>query len=100
MIERIVLVRLKEGFADAEERAEIASYSREALIRIPGVTGINVGVAADDTSPTGWDLCIRVHFDSLGDVAPYAAHPDHRAYVDQYLRPKLDIIKAWNFESV
>jgi hypothetical protein len=42
---------------------------------------------------------MTVRFDSLDDVAPYVAHPQHRTYVDEYLRPKLELIKAWNFET-
>jgi hypothetical protein len=34
----------------------------------------------------------------MEDIPPYAAHPEHRAYVDEFLRPKLESIAAYNFE--
>ena len=35
---------------------------------------------------------------SMADIEPYRVHPDHRAYVDEFLKPRMEIIKAWNFE--
>jgi hypothetical protein len=98
MIERTVLVKLKEPFTGEVERREIASYSRDALAIVPGVTGVSVAVAADEKSSTSWDLAIAVRFDALEDVPAYGAHPAHRAYVDDYLRPRMETLKAWNFE--
>jgi hypothetical protein len=100
MIDRIVFVKLKEVFANADERSDIVSYSREALSGVPGVLGVSVAVAADERAAADWDLCITVRFDTLDDVALYAGHPDHRAYVDEYLRPKVESLRAWNFEPV
>ena len=38
------------------------------------------------------------HFESLDAVEPYRIHPDHRSYVDDFLKPRLAVIKAWNFK--
>jgi hypothetical protein len=100
MIERTVLVKLKESHAGEAERREVASHSREALSSIPGVTGVTVAVAADEKSSGSWDLVMTVRFAALEDVPTYAAHPLHRAYVDDYLRPRMETIRAWNFETV
>ena len=35
---------------------------------------------------------------SLEDVDPYREHPVHRSYVDDFLKPRLAVLKAWNFE--
>jgi hypothetical protein len=100
MIERIVLVKLKEQYAGEAERHEVASHSQEVLASVPGVTSVTVAVAADEKSSGGWDLAITVRFAALEDVPTYGAHPAHRAYVDDYLRPRMEMIKAWNFETV
>jgi hypothetical protein len=59
-----------------------------------------VAVAADDKASDSWDLCITVRLSALKDVPSYGAHPAHRAYVDDYLRPRMETLKAWNFEAV
>lgn len=97
MIERVVLIKLKQEFAAPDGRREVASYTREALSGVPGARQVSVGLPADERSEEDWDLCINVRFDSLADVEPYRDHPRHRAYVDEYLRPKLEVLKAWNF---
>ena len=100
MIERTVLVKLKEPYAGEVERREVASHSQKALARIPGVTGVTVAVAADEKTSGSWDLVITVRFAALEDVPTYGAHPVHRAYVDDYLRLRMEALKAWNFETV
>ena len=96
MIERIVLVKLNDDAVP--DRRVIATYSEELLARIPGVVDVHVGQPADDRSAAAWDLALVLRFELVEDLAPYAVHPDHRAYVDDYLRPRMEAIKAWNFE--
>ncbi len=97
MIERIVLIKLHDEHANDATRAEVAEYSRQVLPSIPGLKNVAVGLPADEQSAASWDIEILAHFDSVDDIAPYLAHPDHRAYVDDYLQPKMACIKAWNF---
>jgi hypothetical protein len=98
MIERIVLLKLKDEQATPELIAEVASYSREVLRRLPGVLECHVGVAAEDRTSSSWHLALVLRFASVEDLEPYAMHPDHRAYVDEYLQPRLESITAYNFE--
>lgn len=98
MIQRIVLLKLDGPSSNPEARAEIARYSREVLASLPGVQQVQVGVAADEASLRAWDISLVVSFDDLDAVTAYLPHPDHRRYVDEYLRPRLEIVKAWNFE--
>ena len=65
-----------------------------------GGSGSWFGAPIDETSEGSWDLSIALCFESLEDVATYVADPDHRRYVDEYLKPKLAVLKAWNFELV
>lgn len=98
MIERIVLLQMKEEFASGEALAKVAEHSRQVLPALPGVLECHVGLAADERTGAGWHIALVLRFASVDDIPPYAAHPDHRAYVDDYLRPKLASIAAFNFE--
>ena len=97
MIQRIVLLKLEDPFTTAEVRAEVAAYSRRVLGALPQVAAVNVGTPADEAGAGDWDLSLVLHFASTDDLEPFREHPDHRAYVDEYLKPKLACLKAWNF---
>jgi hypothetical protein len=94
MIERIVLVKLEPGV----DASEVAERSRQVLQGIPGVCDVHVGMAADAPSAEAWDISLVLRFESLEDLEPFRVHPDHRSYVDEYLKPRMRAIKAWNFE--
>ena len=98
MIERIVLLQMKEELSSGEALEEVAQRSREVLPALPGVLACHVGLAADERTAAAWHIALVLRFASADDIPPYAAHPDHRAYVDDYLRPKLASIAAFNFE--
>lgn len=98
MIERIVLLQLKENHANPESVAEIADRSRQVLPPLPGVLDVRVGVAADERTASSWHISLVLQFHAIEDLPAFSAHPDHRAYVDEYLRPKLESIAAFNFE--
>lgn len=97
MIERIVLFKLKDKYCNPEARAEIAERSRDALASMIGVRSVSVGVPADDASEKSWDLSLVLRFDSMERVKHFSTDPDHRAYVDKYMRPRMEVVKAWNF---
>ena len=97
MIERIVLVKLKDEHTTADRLGEIASHCREVMTGVTGVTSVSIGTPADEASAGSWDLCFVVRLDSIDDVGPYAADPAHRELVDEYLKPRWEIVKAWNF---
>lgn len=98
MIQRVVLVRLKESYSTDEGRAQVAEHTREVLGGIELVRALTVGVSADARTERDWDLAILVQLDSLEAVAEYRDEKTHRAYVDVYLKPMMDKIRAWNFE--
>lgn len=97
MIERVVLIKLSDDYANDDERGRIARHARRVLPLVPGVTGVTVGVPADEACADSWDLSLVVEFDDESDIPRYLADPDHRAFVDQLLKPRMDVIKAWNF---
>lgn len=98
MIERIVLLRLTDEHASPQSLREVAERSMEVLPGLPGVLDCHVGLAADERTADDWHISLVLRFGSAEDIPPYAVHPDHRAYVDQFLRPKLESIAAFNFE--
>ena len=98
MIQRIVLLKLNDDLATDEVRQEVAAHSRSVLEALPGVRSVQVGVAADPATEEGCDVSLVLHFDTVADLEPYRVHPDHRAYVDEYLAPRLAAIEAFNFE--
>jgi hypothetical protein len=100
MIQRVVAIKLKPAYSNAADRAQVAAASREVLAVVPGVRAFDVGQPADAAAEKSWDLLLLLRFDDLDAVEAYRAHPNHRRYMDVFLRPMLDVIKVWNFELV
>lgn len=98
MIERIVLFKLTGPYANPEQRHAVAEHTRNVLSTVPGVRHLSVGVPVDDAAAKSWDLSIVVRFDTLDAFHEYRVHPTHREYVDDYMKPKMEVVKAWNFE--
>ena len=99
MIQRMVLLKFKDEFANSDFRGEAASRSRRVLRNLPGVLDVSVGIPADKATEGSWDLSMVLNFESVDAISTYIVHPDHRDYVDNFLKPHLEIIKAWNFDS-
>ena len=97
MIERYVFVKLKSEHATPAGQAEVRARS-EALAAIAGVRDVVIGTPADAGAAKAWDLSLIVRFDSLADVKRYLADPAHLSYYEGFLEPRLQVIKAWNFE--
>ena len=99
MIERIVLFKLKDEYCNDAARAEFAERTRADLGALQRVRAVTVGVPADEASKASWDISIVVQFDSMEDVEKYIVDPAHRAYVDNYAMPRIEVRKAWNFHT-
>ena len=97
MIERYVFVKLKSEHATPAGQAEVRARS-QALSAIAGVREVVVASPADEGAAKAWDLALVVRFDTLGDVKRYLADPAHIQYYEGFLEPRLQVIKAWNFE--
>lgn len=96
MIERYIYVRLHEEYA--AERAAIAEHTRAVLATLPGVVQYAVGTPADTHSEKAWDLSLAIRFSSVEDIEAFRAHPDHKRLVDEFLKPRMHVVKAWNFQ--
>lgn len=97
MIQRTVLMRFQHEYATPAALAEIIDHSQQVLWSIPMVTTVSIGVAADDSTRQQWHLQLCMSFDDLDQVEAFRINPQHRSYVDDYLRPRLESISAWNF---
>ncbi|MGB5813401.1 MAG: Dabb family protein [Polyangiales bacterium] len=97
MIQRIALFKLKDEYSNDATRTEVVARTRSDLGGLECIVDVAVGVPADAHAFKGWDLCLMVRFESLDDFDVYVDHPVHRAYVDDYLQPRLAMRKAWNF---
>lgn len=98
MIQRVVLVKLKPAFADAESRAQIIAQTRDVLKDAHGVLDLEVGTPVDGRTRGAWDLCILVRFATTEDVEIYRTDKIHRAYADVFLKPMRESIRVWNFD--
>ncbi len=99
MIERIVLFKLRNEHATPEQRDEIARETRSRLARCAGVRGISVGMPADEATEKSWDLSVVLHFHALDDVDAFLQDVAQRDYLDDFMAPRMEVVKAWNFKS-
>jgi hypothetical protein len=97
VIDRIVILKLQPEHANPAGRAAIAQRCLEVLRPLDGVLGVTVGVPADEASERSWDVSITVRVASMADLDAYRANPVHRRFVDEWLSPRTDVKKAWNF---
>ena len=100
MIQRVVAIKLKSTYSSDDDRETVARHSRQVLGEISEVLHLDVATPADDRCRSSWDLLLLIRFDNLDAVERYRADRRHRAYVDVFLKPMLEVIKVWNFELV
>ncbi len=98
MIDRIVLFKLKDAHANAAGRAAIADESRAALCAVPGAVQVRVGVPADEASTRSWDLSVLLRFEDLAAMEAYLQQPGFRAYFEDTMGPRTEVVKYWCFE--
>lgn len=95
MIERTVLIRLKPEIRS--EARTVAAHTQDVLAEAVGVLSVHTAVAADARTERVWDLMISLRFETLEAVERYRADPRHRKYLEVYLRPLLESIRAFNW---
>ena len=98
MIERIVLIKLNDENATDNGRRKVVTHAQRVLPLIPGVTSASAGVAADEASLESWDVMLKICFARIEDVPAYIVDVDHQAFVQEFLGPRAEVKKVWNFE--
>ncbi len=98
MFERFVYLKLTDEWANDEGRALVLKESARRLGAFKEVVAYRAGVAADAHAAKGWDLCLALQFESLSDIETYRVHPDHQAFLKDFLAPKVEAKRVWNFE--
>lgn len=94
MIERIALYRLK----GAVERRAFAAQLRVELASLPALSGLSVGLPADDAAGKSWDLSVIMRFQSADDEARAVASEGYRRTLRELVEPSVDVAKGWSFE--
>ncbi len=97
MIERFVMLKLKPEWSNEAGRAAVLAHSMDVLPRVPQVRDVHVGLPADDASERSWDIALVIRLDRIEDLPAYAVDPLHADYVGNYLAPRVECKKAWNF---
>jgi hypothetical protein len=98
MIERYVFFKLQDAYANPAGRAEVAERTKQALGALAGVRSVTVGIPADAVAEAAWDVSVVVRFACLADADAYRVDPDHERFTKDFLRPRMAVVKAWNFE--
>ena len=100
MIARVHLLKLKPEHATPRGRREIIDRALAVLPAVPGVLGVRAGAPVDRESEKSWDLLIVVLFQSVHDIDSYRIHPEHRRFADEFLAPRTEVKKGWNFDCL
>ncbi len=88
MIRHVVLFRWKAGVDDAHVEA-----TKAALGRLPGLIPqlVSYSYGADlGTAPTTLDFAVTAQFATIDDFVVYRDHPEHQAFVADYVAPFVD----------
>jgi len=96
---RQVFLKFKASFQSLEAVDLISNETIRVFEQIKSIQSFEVLKPADAVAKKAWDLNLIVNFDSLQDIEKYKNNADHREYVDEYLKDKIEVIKAWNFET-
>ncbi len=97
MIERFVFIKLTDPHANPAGRSEVRDEAYRVFPTLPGVRSFRAELPADDDAIAAWDLLLIVGFDRVEDVPAYRSAPAHVAFVDAFLGPRREVLKAWNF---
>ena len=99
MFDCFVFVKLKGQWSNQAGVDEVIAESRRVLPSLPGVLRLRAGRPADEHSGKGWDVCLVLGFATLEDIETYRVHPLHQAFLEEFLGPRVEAKRVWNFET-
>ncbi len=91
MIERIVLINIKNDVS----LDNVFQETKKVIPILPGVISFKMGKVLNNEN---YNFYLSMTFDSLKDIEKFSPHPKHRDYVDNFLKPKMMDIVAYNVE--
>ena len=91
MIERIVLINIK----NEKSLDKVFKETKKVIPILPGVKSFKTGKLLNNES---YNFYLSMTFNSLEDIEKFSPHPKHRDYVDNFLKPLMDNIVAYNVE--
>ena len=97
MFTRNVFMKFKEDFQSEAEVFKVQEETTQVFEKLSMVRDFRIELPADEKSKIAWDLSLTVRFETLDDIDRYSSDESHRSYVDDFLKPRLEVIKAWNF---
>ena len=90
MIQRVVLFNTESSI----NKKLVIKRTKEVLPPIPGVKSLQIGKITNDN----YNFGLIILFEDRGALDNFSSHPDHRDYVDNFLKPKINDIVAYNIE--
>lgn len=92
MIQRVVKLNIKN-----EEIEAVIKKSKQILPTIPQVKSLQVGIIENSKK---YNLALLLLFESYEEIKKFSPHPEHREYVDNFLKPRMEDIAAYNIKLV
>ena len=105
MVERYLFVKLLPEHSNDEGRRLAAREAQQlALASGAGVdqagsgVSVRVGLPADASAVSAWDLSLALGFESLDAADRFIAGPGYAAFAEAFLGDHGRVVKAWTFE--
>ncbi len=91
MIQRMVFMKVNSKTVINE----IIQVTKASLPVIPGVKSVQIGQIQQSEE---FDLGLLITCDNSRAVKNFGKHSQHRQYVDDFLKPRITAIKAYNID--
>jgi hypothetical protein len=92
-------MKFKDGYQSQDDIKLALSKIRRVLSVHSSINAFTFRIGADSASRKAWDLSLTVDFSSVEDFEHYQRDQDHSRLMDEFLVPRLAVIKAWNFSE-
>ncbi len=93
MIHRVARMKLK----NPSEANAVMEEARRVFPALSGVVGFSAGLITYPPD-SEYDICLLIDLQNEDKIESYRMSPGHRAFVDDFLRPKLEKMNIFNVE--
>jgi hypothetical protein len=100
MVERYLFVKLLPEHSNDEGRRLAAREAQQlaAVDQAGSGVSVRVGLPADASAVSAWDLSLALGFESLDAADRFIAGPAYAAFAEAFLGDHGRVVKAWTFE--